>query len=118
MSATDEEEQLDMPPFDRLAWRDTNIYAASNCDKLLGGLWAAEGITNANLYSMLEIFCSFTDTYTLHNTSGQLLERDGQKLPPGNYYIATNGSSFPYSSAPDFWYQDWYRNINGLLHQL
>ena len=48
-------------------------------------------ITNANLYSMLEIICSFTDTFTLDNNNGQLVERDGQQLQPGNYYIATNG---------------------------
>ena len=89
-----------IPPSDRSAWRDTIIYASSNRDKVLGGLWAAEGITNENLYSMLEIFCCFTETFTLHNSSGQLVERDGQKLQPGNYYIATNGISSPYSSAP------------------
>ncbi|PUU82611.1 hypothetical protein B9Z19DRAFT_967010 [Tuber borchii] len=76
----------------RLAWRDTTIYASADRDKVLGGLWAAEGITNENLYSMIEIFGFSTGTFTLHNNSGQLVERDGQKLQPGNYYIATNGS--------------------------
>ena len=80
-----------MAPVDRSAWHDNIIYASDNRDKPLGGLCAAEGITNANLYSMLEIICSFTDTFTLHNNNGQLVERDGQQLQPGNYYIATNG---------------------------
>ena len=102
----------------RSAWRDTTIYASSHRDKVLGGLWAAEGITNANLYSMLEIFCFFTDIFTLHDNGGQLVERDGQKLQPGNYYIATNGSSFPHSSVPKFLVPGLVPHIKGLLHQL
>jgi len=43
---------------------------------------------------MIEVFCFFTDTFTLHNNSGQLVERDEQKLQPGNYYIGTNGNFF------------------------
>jgi len=68
-----------MPPFDHSAWHDTKIYTSTNSDKILAGLWAAEGITNQNLYSMLEIICSFTDTFTLNDNNKQLLERDGQK---------------------------------------
>ena len=94
--------KLKMTLFDRSAWRDTTIYASAHRDKVLGGLWATEGITNANLYCMIEIFCFFTDTFTLHNNNGQLVERDGQKLQPGDYYVATNGSSFPHSSFPKF----------------
>ncbi|PUU73050.1 hypothetical protein B9Z19DRAFT_1035641 [Tuber borchii] len=92
MSTTDQESLCETPPPDRSLWRDTNIYASRNRDRLLGGLWAAEGITNANLYSMLEIICSFTDTFTLHDDSEHFVERNGQKLKPGNYYIATNGT--------------------------
>ena len=98
MSTIDQETQVNMPSSDRLAWRDTNIYASDNHDKLLGGLWAADGITNANIYSMIVIFCFFTEPFTLHNDSGQLVERDGQKLQPGNYHIVTNGRSFSHSS--------------------
>ncbi|KAG0134057.1 hypothetical protein HOY82DRAFT_482005 [Tuber indicum] len=81
-----------MPPADRSALRDTYIYASDNPATLIGGLWASEGITKANLYSMLEIFCSFTDTFDLHDDCKRLVERDGQQLQPGNYYIVTNGS--------------------------
>ena len=102
MSTTDQEGQLNMPPSNRSAWRDTTIYASDNRDKVLGGLCATEGITNDNLYSMIEIFCFFTDTFTLHNDNGELVERDGQKLKPGNYYIATNGNSFPHSLVSKF----------------
>ncbi|KAG0638144.1 hypothetical protein HOY80DRAFT_1137745 [Tuber brumale] len=51
MSATDEGSQSNTPPTDRSAWRDTYIYASGSRDTILGGLWASEGITNANLNS-------------------------------------------------------------------
>ncbi|KAG0638143.1 hypothetical protein HOY80DRAFT_1048638 [Tuber brumale] len=65
MSVTGEDSQSDTLPADRSAWRDTYIYASDNCTPILGGLLASEGITNTNLYSVLEIFCFFTDTYAL-----------------------------------------------------
>ncbi|KAG0638812.1 hypothetical protein HOY80DRAFT_905765 [Tuber brumale] len=92
MSVTGEDSQSDTLPADRSAWRDTYIYACDNRAPILGGLLASEGITNANLYSMLEIFCFFTDTYSLSDGHEQLVERDGQQLQPGNYYIVSNGS--------------------------
>lgn len=102
MSTTEQEEQLSIPLADRSALRDTTVYSSAHRDKVLGGLCATEGITKANLYCMIEIFCCFTDTFTLHNNNGQLVERDGQKLQPGDYYVATNGSSFPCSSVLKF----------------
>jgi len=75
------------------AWRNANIYASNRQGNLIGGLWIAEGITNANLYSMLEIFCTFSDTFYLRHFSGQLVERDQNPLQPGDYLIATNGRS-------------------------
>ncbi|PUU78797.1 hypothetical protein B9Z19DRAFT_1064756 [Tuber borchii] len=73
-------------------WRNANIYDSDRKDNLIGGLWIAEGITNANLYSMLEIFCTFNDTFYLRNFSGRLVKRDQNPLQPGDYLIATNGS--------------------------
>ncbi|KAG0639261.1 hypothetical protein HOY80DRAFT_1016005 [Tuber brumale] len=84
--------QSNTPPTDRSLWRDTYIYASDSRDTMLGGLWASEGITNANLYFMLEIFCFFTDTFHLHDDRKQVVERDGQQLQPGNYFVVTNGS--------------------------
>ncbi|KAG0634204.1 hypothetical protein HOY80DRAFT_1012578 [Tuber brumale] len=89
-----------MPSLDRSAWRDTYIYTSRNRGTVIGGLWVAEGITNANLYSMLEIFCSFSDTFDLQNESEQLVGRDQQPLQPGNYYIVTNGSVVITGEAP------------------
>ncbi|KAG0638810.1 hypothetical protein HOY80DRAFT_1137223 [Tuber brumale] len=92
MSVTDEDSQSNTPPTDRSAWRDTYIYASDSRDTMLGGLWASEGITNANLYSMLEIFCFFTDTFHLRDDRKQLVGKDGQQLQPGNYFVVTKGS--------------------------
>ncbi|PUU79006.1 hypothetical protein B9Z19DRAFT_1024283 [Tuber borchii] len=76
-----------MPPLNRSHWRDAYIYASDDRSTVLGGLWVAEGLTNANLYSMLQIFCLFTDTFDLYDSCEQLVERDGQLLKLGDYYI-------------------------------
>ncbi|KAG0124168.1 hypothetical protein HOY82DRAFT_200346 [Tuber indicum] len=81
-----------MPPLDRSPWRNVHIHTANNPSTVLGGLWVAEGVTNANLYSMLQVFCFFTDTFDVRDSSEQLVERDEQPLKPGNYYIVTAGS--------------------------
>jgi len=80
-----------MPPLDRSPWRNAHIYASDNRSTALGGLWVAEGVTNDNLYSMLQVFCLFTDSFDLRNSCEQLVERDGQPLKPGDYYIVTAG---------------------------
>ncbi|KAG0640712.1 hypothetical protein HOY80DRAFT_1015312 [Tuber brumale] len=79
-----------MPTIDRSAWRNTFIYTSNSRGTIIGGLWTADGITNANFYSMIGIFCSFSDTFDLHNESERLVERDSQQLQPGNYYIVTD----------------------------
>lgn len=76
--------------------RNAHIYASDSLDTLLGGLWIAEGITNANLYSMLEIFCLFSETFDLQLHGGSLVARDDSQLQPGNYIVVTNGRSLPY----------------------
>ncbi|RPA88907.1 hypothetical protein L873DRAFT_1724108 [Choiromyces venosus 120613-1] len=81
-----------MSSADRSAWRNTFIYDPNNRHTVLGGLWATPGITNANLYSMLEIFCLFSNTFELHDEAGQLVEKDVAQLQPGNYYIVTKGT--------------------------
>lgn len=95
MASTDENKLLCKLPLNRSAWRNTHIYASDDRDTVLGGLWVAESITNTYLYSMVEIFCIFTDTFDLQDDSGRLVERDKQPLRPGNYYIITNGRSPP-----------------------
>jgi len=80
-----------MAPVNRSAWRNAFIRDSKNRTTILGGLWAANGITNADLYSMFEIFCSISDTYHLHDDNEQVVARDGQQLQPGNYYVVSNG---------------------------
>ena len=82
-----------MPPANHAVGRDTFIYDSNHRDTLLGGLWTAEGITNANLYCMVEIICLLTDTFHLCDNNEQLVERDEKPLRPGNYFIASNGRS-------------------------
>jgi len=52
-----------------------------------------EGTTNANLYFMVEIICVLTDTFELRDNNERLVERNGEPLQPGNYFIASHGSS-------------------------
>lgn len=75
-------------------WRNANIYTCNNHDNLID-LWIAEGITNASLYSMVEIFCTFSNTFNLRydTASGPLVEKDQSPLQVGNYFIVTNGKS-------------------------
>ncbi|PUU72848.1 hypothetical protein B9Z19DRAFT_1166361 [Tuber borchii] len=84
----------------RSMWRNAHIYATNGHDNLIGGLWVAEGITNANLYSMVGIICPFTDTFYLrYYTVGLLLvERNQNPLQRGNYLIVTNDRSLLYFS--------------------
>jgi len=52
-----------MASVNRDAWHNTSIRSSANCGTKLAGLYAAVGITNANLYSMLEIVCIITSTF-------------------------------------------------------
>ncbi|KAG0137538.1 hypothetical protein HOY82DRAFT_547725 [Tuber indicum] len=79
-------------PTNRSAWHNTYIFNSNDCDTVLGGLWVGPGITNSNLYSMVEILCTFTDSFDLQDSNLQLVKRDDQPLWPGNYYIVTNCS--------------------------
>lgn len=86
-----EQDTLFAPPPNRSAYRNLFIYTSHNRGTVLGGLWVAEGITNTNLYSMVEILCDFTEAFDLQDDSQRLIQRDKQLLKPGNYYIATTG---------------------------
>ncbi|PUU73390.1 hypothetical protein B9Z19DRAFT_1163307 [Tuber borchii] len=70
---------------------NTFIYSSDDLNVLLGGLWVAEGITNANPFSMMEIFCIFSETFDLQYHCDPLVERDNSQLQPGDYFVVTNG---------------------------
>jgi len=79
--------------YSRSECRDAHIYASDTLETLLGGLWIAKGITNANLYSMMEIFCPFSNTFELQLQGGLLIKRDNSQLQPGSYFVVTDGKS-------------------------
>ncbi|KAG9230356.1 hypothetical protein BJ875DRAFT_537185 [Amylocarpus encephaloides] len=53
----------------------------------IGGLILTAGVTNANLYAMIEIFVIFNGEYVLLDGSDVTIEKDNSPLLPGNYYI-------------------------------
>ncbi len=76
-----------MPPCNRSGGRDVHIFDIRNRSTSIGGLILTAGITNANLYTMIEIFVFFTSEYILQNESSVMVEKDDSLLLPGNYYI-------------------------------
>ncbi|KAK0105453.1 hypothetical protein ONS96_004840 [Cadophora gregata f. sp. sojae] len=82
-----ENTQLHMPPQNRSAGRDVHIFDIHNRSTSIGGLILTASITNANLYSMIQIIVFFDGEYILRNESGIIIERDDSLLLRGNYYI-------------------------------
>ena len=80
-----------MPLANRTAGRNVHIYDVKDPDTVLGGLLLTNGVTNANLYSMLEIFCIFDSTHFLREEHGTIILRDVHPLYPSKYYILTDG---------------------------
>jgi hypothetical protein len=80
-----------MQAANRSVGRDVHIYDAKDPDTVLGGLVLTNGVTNANFYSMVEIFCIFDSDYFLRDEGGTTIQRDNHPLHPGKYYILTNG---------------------------
>ena len=76
---------------DRSLDRDVFIYDAKNPDEVLGGLILTNGVTNANLYSMVEILIIFSGGFSLLDDSGTKINRDDNPLQPGNYFIDADG---------------------------
>jgi len=76
-----------MPGDNRSVGRDVHIFDASDRSTSIGGLILTMGVTNANLYTMIEIFIFFDGEYILRNESDITIEKDDSLLQPGNYYI-------------------------------
>ena len=74
----------------RSVGRDIYIYDAHNPNIVLGGLILTNGVTNANFYSMVEVFLRFDSDYLLLYEAGTVIKRDEQVLRRENYYIVTN----------------------------
>jgi hypothetical protein len=67
--------------------RNVHIFNASDRNTTIGGLILTDGVTNANLYAMVEIIVIATSDFTLRNESDVIMEKDSSPLQPGNYYI-------------------------------
>jgi len=67
------------------------IFGSKKCANVLGGLCVTDGITNANLYSRVEIFVSISNPWYLNDDSEDVVTRDGQHLEPRNYFVLTDG---------------------------
>ena len=78
-------------PISRSGGRNVHIYDAKKPTAVLGGLILSNGVTNANLYSMVEILVIFDGPFSLRNEGGTEIIKDHHPLQPGNYYIITNG---------------------------
>ena len=76
----------------RALGRNVHIYNARDTNTVLGGLFATDGMTNANFYSMVEIVFLFDNDYTLSGESGATVQRDDHPLQAAKYFINTAGS--------------------------
>jgi hypothetical protein len=94
-SALDAVQISTMPPADRSIGRNVHIYDANDLDTVLGGLILSTGVTNANLYSMVDILFIFENTFILRHEDHTQIERDGAALRPGKYYIVSARQLFP-----------------------
>jgi hypothetical protein len=83
-----------MPPRNRSPGRDVHIFDTRDRCTSIGGLVLTEGVTNANLYTMIEIFVLFKREYVLRNESDVEIAKDASLLLPGNYYIDSPSSLF------------------------
>ncbi|KAH0547708.1 hypothetical protein FGG08_000197 [Glutinoglossum americanum] len=85
--------RTNMSVANRSAGRNIHIYDAKDPDVVLGGLILTNGVTNANFYSMVEIFCIFDSSYFLRDEDGITIQRDDYPLHPGKYFILTNATA-------------------------
>lgn len=90
-------EVLDNMPVNRSVGRDVHIYNAKDPDIILGGLRLTRGVTNANLYAMIDIFCIFESSYVLHGNDKTVLLRNNDPLRSGKYFIVTEGTKLSYT---------------------
>jgi hypothetical protein len=83
-----------MAPRNRSEGRDVHIYDAKDPAIVLGGLILTKGVTNANLYLMLEILFVFENNFEVRREGHTNIERNDESLlQPGNYYINAIGIS-------------------------
>jgi|ERR1700722_274481 hypothetical protein len=87
-----------MPPIDRSKGRNVHIYDAREPTVVLGGLILSNGVTNRNLYWMLDLFIRYEapkevpldeEEPFLLDEKDTKIGRNDDPLQPGKYYIVT-----------------------------
>lgn len=76
-----------MPSYSRAEGRNVHIFNANDPNAVLGGLILTNGVTNTNLYDMVEIIVIVTCEYFLQDEGNIKIAKDNHPLQPGNYYI-------------------------------
>jgi len=84
----------------RSAGRNVHIYDLKVPPTEIGGLLLLPGVTNTNLYIMMEIIVIFHSHFFLQDENGTRIEKDDHPLQPGNYYIIAPKPFEPTNEAP------------------
>jgi hypothetical protein len=90
-NGTKSPETITIAPRDRSRGRTVHIYNAETPATAIGGLILTHGVTNASLYSMVEILVLFTSTFELHDENEATMQRNDEPLQPGKYYVHAVG---------------------------
>lgn len=85
---------------DRTEGRTVFIYA-KGYHNLLGGLVNTKGITNTNLYAMIDIILVCKSSYTLTLGGDNEVSRDDAEVRPGDYYVDGKSISHAHSTFAD-----------------
>ena len=85
--ADSQPEDSTMPGSNRSQGRDVHIFDSRDPNTTIGGLILTNGVTNTNLYAMIEIIIVFEGEFSLQNEGGIIIAKDNDQLRPGNYYI-------------------------------
>jgi len=80
-----------MLPLARSGGRNVRLYGANDPTTELGGLCLTKAITNACVYSMVEIIIILEGEFFLRDEGGTMVEKDNYPLQPGRYYIVATG---------------------------
>jgi hypothetical protein len=100
--------QTSTMPINRSRGRNVHIYDAENPTVVLGGLILTNGVTNANLYFMLDKFITYKEPFIpddeehlrfhLLDENDNRIENNNHPLQPGNYYFISIGKGFTSTS--------------------
>ena len=98
-SPEDDSPRRMMSGADRSTARNVHIYDFREPNKVLGGLYLAQEITNLSLYAMLDIFIMPVEipssqdgfSYFLQTKDGTAIARESNLFRPGMYYLVATG---------------------------